>query len=446
MKAKEIAVFSTSRDTSDRLAAKPSLQFREDSEGIENLLINIHEEVKYQKFIGIGGAFTEAAADTYYKLPEAARKEMIDAYFDPEKGLGYSFCRTHMNSCDFSLSNYADADKPGDVKLESFNIGREKKSLIPLIKEAAGKAQFKLFVSPWSPPAWMKDNGRMNGGGKLLAQYAGAWAEHFARFIEALAGEGIPVWAVTVQNEPKAVQKWDSCVFTAEEEADFVADHLYPALERHKLGHIKIMVWDHNKERVFERAAAAFKNKKAAGHIWGVAFHWYSGDHFEQLQMTHDAFPDKALVFSEGCMEMSRKSDPWGTAESYGHHIIGDINSHTAAWCDWNLILDAKGGPNHVGNFCFSPIMAAADFKSIEIYPSYYYIGHISRFITPGSVRIGCSRYTDKLECTAWLRPDGKRAVVVLNRTDEALPFLLRFQGRVADAQSTAHSIMTFVF
>lgn len=446
MESGRISVFTTSRSKGEHIAEREPLQFQEDMQGVESPAVNIHDDIRYQEFLGFGGAFTEAAADTYLKLPQDVQMQFMDAYFMPGTGLGYSFCRTHMNSCDFSLGNYEDAAEPGDTKLASFNIGREKAALLPMIKDAQKRGPITLFVSPWSPPAWMKDNGEMNHGGKLLPQYAHAWAEHFALFIEALASKGVPVWGVTVQNEPKATQTWDSCVYTAEEEADFVAEHLWPVLERHGLSHIKIMIWDHNKERVCERAEASLRNAKAAAHIWGIAFHWYSGDHFEELEMAHKRWPDKALVFTEGCAELSKSFENWPAAEAYAHDIIGNLNNYTAAWCEWNLLLDHKGGPNHVGNYCLAPVMASEDFKSVSYEPSFWYIGQFSRFILPGSVRIGCSRFTDRLECTAFLRPDGTKVLVVLNRTDADIPFVLRWNGKIARAESREHSIMTLVF
>jgi glucosylceramidase len=446
MHPRQLTVFTTSRDTSERIAQKEPQFFQDDPTNTEPSVINIYDDVKYQEFLGFGGAFTEAAADTFYKLPASVRDLVMDNYFDPVQGLGYTFCRTHMNSCDFSLGNYADAEKPGDTALENFNIQREKGALIPMIQEAARRAPFKLFISPWSPPAWMKDNGEMNYGGKLLAQYAGAWAEHFTRFIQALESEGIPVWGLTVQNEPNAVQTWDSCVYTGEEEANFIANHLYPALERHGLERIRIMVWDHNKERVFDRARAVMQNQQAARHVWGIAFHWYSGDHFEALDLTHTCWPDKALIFTEGCADRVNGFNSWQAGEAYAHEIIGDLNNHTRAWCDWNLLLDYAGGPNHVGNYCSAPIMATEDYRDIILQPSYWYIGHFSRFILPGSVRIACTRFTDRLDCTAFLRPDGQVVVVTLNRTDSVIPFVLRWQDQIVEITSEAHSIQSIIF
>jgi glucosylceramidase len=446
MESNKLTVFSTSRDSDDRITQKEPLFFHDDPVDTEPSIINVYDQVKFQEFLGFGGAFTEAAAVTFYKLPDDVRDRFMQYYFDPVHGLGYSFCRTHMNSCDFSLGNYADVEKVGDTALESFSIQRERQAILPMIKEAARVAPFKMFVSPWSPPAWMKDNGEMNHGGKLLSQYARSWAEHFAKFIEALESEGIPVWGVTVQNEPNAVQTWDSCVYTGQEEAAFVAEHLYPVLKQHGLDRVRIMVWDHNKERVFERAAAVFQNPQAAEHVWGVGFHWYSGDHFEALDLTHALWPDKALIFTEGCADRVNGYNAWEAGEAYAHDIIGDLNHFTSAWCDWNILLDQAGGPNHVGNYCSAPIMATEDGLEIDFQPSYWYIGHFSRFILPGSIRIASTRFTDQLECTAFLRPDGQKALVVLNRTSEEIPFIVRYQNRIAETKSEARSIQTILF
>lgn len=446
MMENNIRIFLSARDTGDRLAEKPPLSFQDDLQGIEYPVINVYEDVEYQKIIGFGGAFTEAAAVTFHKLPKDKQDMVLKAYFDKQSGHGYTFCRTHMNSCDFSLGNYSCVEKEGDVALESFNIERDKQYIIPMIKAAKRFGNFLLLISPWSPPGWMKDTGMMNHGGKLLPQYRDAWARHFAKFIKAYQAEGISIWGVTVQNEPKAVQRWDSCIFTAEEERDFVKDYLGPTLEREGLGHIKIMIWDHNKERIYERAKVAFEDPEAAKYIWGVAFHWYSGDHFEALEAVKRKWPEKPLILTECCVEQHVDRGAWANGEKYGHDIIGNLNNYMVAWCDWNLMLDEMGGPNHAQNYCESPIMVDTKSGNIEFKPSYFFIGHFSRFIRPGSVRIGFSRFTDKLECTAFKTPSGQKVLVVMNRTDDEIPFVLRYNGKIAKYESPAHSIMTLVF
>jgi len=444
-----IKVIQTSKDTSDRLTEKQSIAFTWDKDQQESQLINIYDDLEYQEIMGFGGAFTEAGAVTLDKLSKEKRDQIINAYFNPITGIGYSVCRTHINSCDFSVGNYSYDEVSGDKNLDFFDIGHDKESLIPFIKEAnaVNGSKLKIFASPWSPPAWMKTNLEMNRGGKLLDEYRQTWADYFVKYIRGYAKLGIEIWGVTVQNEPKAVQRWDSCVYSTEEERDFVKIFLGPTLEREGLGHVKIIIWDHNKERVYDRAKAMFDDLEAAKYIWGIGFHWYSGDHFEGLSAVSKKYPDKKLIFTEGCCEGGDKIGSWRSGEHYGHHIIGDINGGTVAWTDWNMVLDEQGGPNHVGNYCAAPVIVDTknDFYTFE--NSYYYIGHFSKFVKPGAKRIGFSRYSDKLEVTAFKNPNGEIVVVVMNRTEAELPFTLRrLDGAIANIKPPAHSIMTLIY
>ncbi|SET12902.1 glycoside hydrolase family 30 beta sandwich domain-containing protein [Paenibacillus sp. NFR01] len=447
MNTTKVRVIQTAKDTGDRLSEQQALSFHPDSDGRENELINIYEDVEYQTIDGFGGALTEASAVTLAKLSPEKQQEIIDAYFHPEHGIGYTLCRSHIQSCDFSTGNYAYVEGE-DPELTTFNITRDQENLLPMIKRAASSVgeSFKLFSSPWSPPAFMKTNGEMNNGGQLKPEYREAWANLFVKYIQAYAAEGIDIWAVSVQNEAKAKQIWDSCIYTAEEEKDFVRDYLGPALEAAGLSHIKIMVWDHNKERVYEHAKAAFEDQEASKYIWGICFHWYSGDHFEALSAVHDRFPDKKLFFSEGCQEGGVHLGSWATGERYGHDIMGNLNHWTSSWTDWNIVLDEQGGPNHVGNFCDAPIIGDTVKDEVIYESSYYYIGHFSKYIRPGAVRIASSKYSDKLETTAFRNTDGTYAVVVMNRTDAALPYTLRMQGQLAESEIPAHAIQTLLF
>lgn len=443
-----IKVIQTACDTKDRLSRKEDLFFLADPEERENELVSIYEELQYQEIEGFGGAFTEAAAVTYYKMSPEKRKEIMDAYFTPGKGLEYSLCRTHINSCDFSTGNYAYDEVDGDTELKNFNIDRDRKALIPMIKEAekAKGGKFKLFASPWSPPAWMKDTGMMNKGGRLKDEYRQVWAKYFARYIKEYAAEGIDIWGVTIQNEPKAVQPWDSCIFTAEEERDFIKCYLGPELEKEGLGDVKIIFWDHNKERVYERAKVMLSDSKAASYVWGIGFHMYAGSHLENLAITHEVFPGFKLIATEGCVGKHEHKGLWETGEIYGHTMLGDLNNWTVAWTDWNLLLDKQGGPNHVQNYCDAPVSGDTEKDEVIYAVSYYYVGHFSKFIRPGAKRIGFSKFTEKLEVTAFKNINGEVAVVVMNRGDEAIDFYLRSEHGVAPAKSMPHSIMTLVY
>lgn len=438
--------FLTARDTGERLSEQRPVPWCADESETEKNLVNLYDDVRYQEIVGFGGALTEAAAVTFHKLAAPLQQRVLAACFDPRHGNRYTLCRTHMNSCDFAEGNYACCDRAGDTALASFSIARDKQALLPLIQEAQEVAgHLKLIVSPWSPPAWMKTNGQMNQGGKLRAEYREAWALHYARFIQAYEAEGVPVWGLTVQNEPKATQRWDSCVYTADEERDFVKNHLGPLLRREGLGDRKLMIWDHNKERLYERARCVFEDPEASSYVWGAAFHWYTGDHFEALDAVHHRWPDKGLAFTEGCLEQSPDTSPWAGAERYAHDILGNLNHGMTLWCDWNILLDEQGGPNHVENFCSAPIIGHTQEQRLEFAPSYHAIGHFSRFIEPGSRRIAVSRYTDRLECTAVRTPAGRLVTVVLNRTDADIPFVLRCHARIASLNSPPHSILTLL-
>ena len=442
--------FLTSRDGTARLSEQPPLATGSDSAGLPAVWVDTR--CAFQTLEGLGAAFTEAAAVTWQALDEVQRAQMLHDCFGPPSasGHGYSFCRVHMNSCDFALGNYAHVEQPGDVDLSSFSIDRDRQALLPFIQAALRVAAhpFKLLVSPWSPPGWMKDSGQMNLGGRLLPQYRDAWARCFVRFVQAYEAEGVPVWGVSVQNEPMATQRWDSCIYSAEEERDFVRDHLGPVLAAAGLGRIKIVIWDHNRDLMVERASVAYADPEAAKYIWGMGFHWYGEDHFDHVQLVHDAWPDKQLLFTEGCQEGGPHHGAWETGERYGRSMINDLNRWTVGWIDWNLLLDETGGPNHVGNLCSAPILAdrnAPGERALRHQSSYFYIGHFARFIEPGARRVLCAGARQDLECTAFVNPDGSVATVVMNRTEQALRFELCIAGRRAVAELPARSIATYL-
>lgn len=445
-----VQVICTAQDRGERLAERPSVPFGpQSSYEVPSLLIDPAR--RYQTIEGFGGAFTEAAAYTFARLKPEAQSAILTAYFDPIDGNGYTLCRTHINSCDFALGNYAYDEVEGDVELKHFSIERDRRYIIPFIRAATQVAgvPIKFFASPWSPPAWMKTNGEMNHGGKLKPEYRTAWARYYVRYVKAYAEEGIPIWGLTVQNEPEAVQTWDSCVYTAEEERDFVRDHLGPELKSAGLGYLRLMIWDHNRDRLYERAKVVYDDPKAAQYVWGAAFHWYVGDNFDNVQRVHDAYPDKHLLFTEGCQEGGPHLGEWGLGERYAHSIINDLNRWTEGWVDWNLLLDETGGPNHVGNYCSAPIIAntaTCDLEGLTFQSSYYYIGHFSRFIRPGAQRILCAPTLDALEATAFINVDGVIAVVVMNRTEKTIAYCLEYAGKSAQVEAPAHSITTFRF
>jgi glucosylceramidase len=437
--------FLTARDSTARLTEQPASA----QSGHEPDLpaVSVDTQTRFQAIEGFGGAFTEAAAVNWLALGAGRREELLEAYFHRDRGHGYSLCRVHMGSCDFALGNYAHAETPDDMALASFSIARDRQALLPFIKAAQRVAgePIKLLASPWSPPAWMKTHGQMNGGGMLRAECRRAWARCYARFIEAYEAEGVPIWGVSVQNEPAATQRWDSCLYTAEEERDFVRDFLGPELEAAGLGHVRIVIWDHNRDLMVERAHTVYSDPEAARYVWGTGFHWYGEDCFDHVQQVHDAWPDKRLLFTEGCQEGGPHHGSWDLGERYARSMINDLNRWTVGWIDWNLLLDDQGGPNHVGNFCSAPILADASSDEYSLQSSYYYIGHFARFVKPGARRVLCTSGQQDLEAASFVNPDGSVATVVMNRAGQPLRFALRIDGRHAATELPARSIATYV-
>jgi len=450
LELKNAKMYITAKDTNLRLAEAPELTFTELVQPDEHQpTIMLDASHTFQEFIGIGGAFTDAAAETFYKLPKEKQAELLDAYFTADKGIGYTLGRTHINSCDFSSESYAYAAMPGDKELKSFTIDHDKKYRIPLIKEALARANnsITMYASPWSPPAWMKDNDNMLQGGKLKPEFMQAWADYYVRFFEEYKKEGINFWGVSVQNEPMAVQTWESCIYTAEDERDFVKNFMGPTLKKSAFADTKIIIWDHNRGLMNQRAKVMYDDPEASKYVWGTGFHWYTGDHFENVKLHAEAFPDKKLIFTEGCVYPFKTEflNEWHWGETYGTSLINDLNNGACAWTDWNILLDETGGPNHVHNNCLAPVIGNTKTGELTYMNSFYYLGHFSKFIRPGAKRITCASNDDELMATAFLNTDGKIATVVMNKTDKAKEFFVWINNKAVKAASPAHSIITLV-
>jgi len=407
-----------------------------------------------QTFLGIGGAITDASAETLAKIPAAKQQELIDAYYDPNKGIGYTLARTNIHSCDFSSGSYTYVDE-GDKELKTFNVEHDRKYRIPMIKRAMAAAQgkMKLYGSPWSPPAFMKDNNNMLRGGKLKADHYQAWANYFTKFVKAYEKEGIPIWGISIQNEPMATQKWESCIFSGEEERDFLKNNLGPTMQKAGLGDKKIIFWDHNRDLIYQRASTMLSDPEAAKYVWGIGYHWYepwSGGEmmFDNVKLVNETFPTKNLIFTEGCADSydASKVSDWTLGERYGRSMIHDFNNGTVGWTDWNVLLDEKGGPNHVGNFCFAPIHANTQTGELTYTNSYHYIGHFSKFIKPGAKRIAASPSRSSLISTAFSNTDGKVSAVVMNRGEKPVEYFVWIDGSAAQVTAPARSIQTLIF
>ncbi len=439
-------------------------------------VIRLLPEKEYQKITGFGGSFTEASASLLNALSPENRSKIIEAYFGDE-GAKYSLTRTHMNSCDFSLTNYSYAPIEGDTDLLYFTIEEDREDIIPFIKEAmeVSSEGFRIVASPWTAPPWMKDNKDWRGG-KLLPEYRETWALFFSKYLEAYKDEGIDIWGFTVENEPLGNDyNWESMHFTPKEMTDFVRDYLGPQLE--KDGHqVKILGYDQNREHLEEWVDEMYRDEVTRKYFDGTAIHWYASTYEvfpEALQYAHNKAPEKYLIQTEACVDAevpkwkddkwywSKKATDWGwdwapekdkylhpkytPVYRYARDIIGCLNNWVDGWIDWNMVLDTQGGPNWFKNWCVAPVIV--DIKKDEVYftPLYYTLKHFSRYIRPGAVRIGFENPDDSLLLTAARNPDGSIVVVALNQDGKAKQFELNLGEGSQKLSISPQAIQTII-
>jgi glucosylceramidase len=455
LEGKEASIYTTAKDTDLRLNQSGIVHFKKTKQALETEnSIFVNPNKTFQTFIGIGGAITDASAEVFAKLSKAKQEELLQAYYG-SNGIDYTLIRTSIHSCDFSKGNFTYIEE-GDKELKTFSIDVDKEYRLPMIKRAITEAggSILFYASPWSPPAFMKDNKNMLKGGKLLPEFYDSWANYYAKFIKAYEAEGIPVWGITIQNEPMATQRWESCIYTAEEERDFLKNHLGPTLEKEGLGDKNIVVWDHNRDLITHRANTIFDDPEAAKYAWGTGFHWYETwrkgqPMFQNLQKIQESYPDKKLLFTEGCNEAfdADKYQYWPNAERYGHSMINDFNCGTVGWTDWNILLDETGGPNHVNNLCFAPIHADTQTDSLIYTPSYYYIGHFSKFVRPNAKRVSTVSSISFLESTTFVNTNGKMATIVMNSTNEEITYQLYVGSNTATSITIpARAMQTIIY
>jgi glucosylceramidase len=449
-------VYTTAKGANERFVPQALGAARPAGQPLETeTAVFVDTRRSFQEVFGFGGAITDAAAETYAKLAPAQQQAFLAAYFDPKQGLGYSVLRTTIHSSDFSSASYTYV-KEGDRSLASFSIEHDMQYRVPLLRQALATARargtdMRVFASPWSAPGWMKSNGDMLHGGSLRPEYRDTWAQYIVRFVKAYEKAGIPLWGLSIQNEPMAKQTWESMIFTAEDETRFLGDHLGPALKAAGLADKKVIVWDHNRDLLPQRAAHILSDKKARPYVWGVGYHWYEtwagGESMHRnLAAVHETFPDVPFLLTESSIE---RFDPaqmqsWANGERYGSEILADLNAGSVGWVDWNMLLDSRGGPNHVGNYCFA-LLHASDDGQLVFTPSYAYMGHFTRYIRPKAHRISAATSRSSLDATAFRNADGSLAVVVMNRTDKPQRYRLVVDGAELAVDIPAHAIQTAV-
>ena len=391
---------------------------------VKQSTLKLDASITFQTVEGFGGAFTEASANNFYKLPESSRQHLIDLYFG-EDGIGLTLGRVHINSCDFSPESYSFDDVADDFELKYFDddVSHDQATMLPFIREAqvalarSGR-ELKLIASPWSPPAWMKapQMQRATRDGDTKKEYvqtmlgsadpAGllpdrrvhkAWATYITRFVDAYKHQGVKIWAVTPQNEPEFAAPWEACKYNATAESSWINDYLGPILKGAN-PEILILAFDHNKDHLYEWAQTVM-NADRANYVDGLAFHWYAGVSremdgaygYENVLKAYNLAPDKLFINTEGCSCPGTSFDErrsWFRAERLGHDIMYDLLHNAHGWVAWNLLVDFHGGPNHEGNNCDAPLVASEDFDALLVQPQFHYLGQFAKFIPPGSRRI----------------------------------------------------------
>ncbi|XP_062521311.1 putative glucosylceramidase 3 isoform X2 [Corticium candelabrum] len=431
--------------------------------------MNFGRSFRFQEMLGFGGAFTESSSFVWSGLNSESRQQILDLFFSKD-GLQYSLARVPIGSCDFSLSFYSYDDVEGDTDLEHFSIEHDQKWRIPFMKAAiATRAKWsntsiKFLGSPWSAPGWMKSDGLMSCPVSCLlctlkAKYQDTYSKYISLFVSKFTEIGIPIWGVTVQNEPGACSPlYEGMHFTPETERDFVKNHLGPVLSSDH-PHLALLVYDHNKDHVAKWAETIYSDKNASQYVWGMAVHWYSGDQFSNLNTTHYIDVSKPILATEATVK--REKDPtdplWSHGEHYAHDMIGDFNNWVVGFIDWNLLLDMYGGPDHAGPHeceglikCGSDAMILADNTTGKIYLQtfYYYMGHFSKFVPPGSIRIGVVSSNEDLEATGFVTPDNTTAVVVMNSHDDPITYKLldEISTLAVNVTIPAHAIQTVLY
>jgi len=453
---------------------------------LESGLLNLYPDITYQTVEGFGAAMTGTSAYLLAKMDRETRRKALEAWFAPD-GCNLRFVRMSLDSCDYSLTEYQAVEDPlADPELATFSLKVDRREIIPMLKEAMAisRQPISVLLSPWSPPKQWKtppvrpnpsampfrmnmpefdyDHPNRNRGGSLKPEYYPAWAKYIVKFIQAYLEEGVPVTMLTIQNEPRSATPWDSCVWTSAQEKEFLKDHLYPAMKAAGLTEkVGIFIWDHNKERTLERALEVL-DEETVQLVEGIAFHGYTGDHFEVIQMTAEKFPGKTLMMSEICglhmpgragggmfrptfVQETPASVEYDDAVFYAHDIIGNLNAGMHRWIDWNLIVDKDGGPRHLPNG-FTACMIADDEGGYRTNICFAYVEHFARYIQPGAKRFGFSRCDDRVDVTAVKNPDGSLAVVVLNRGNADTGYALRLNGEIIRTHFPARTISTLVF
>ncbi|MCC7373176.1 MAG: hypothetical protein IT581_00870 [Verrucomicrobiales bacterium] len=422
--------------------------------GSEPVRVAIDPKRTYQTMLGIGASLESTTCSNFFRLSSQERERVMDRLVSPSAGIGMNLMRVCIGTSDFTGDPwYSYCDLPSgetDPHLERFSIEKDRAYILPIIQLAHRRnPQLLFFASPWSPPGWMKSTGSMIGG-HLLPQWYPAYAQYFVRFIRVYEAEGIPIHAITVQNEPgvdraKATDpKWHypSCHWTGEQERDFIRDHLGPALRRAGLK-TRIWCYDHNynleskgDDPGLPYPRAILSDPKAAAYVDGVAFHGYVGDP-EGMSQFHSEFPKVPIHFTEGSVFTL-----WGA-----HDLIQRFRNWATSYNAWVIMLDEQGRPNN-GPFpaTHATLKLHSDTLRVEELFEFDNYGHFSKFIQRGAVRVASDPASTDLNHVAFRNPDGSMVLVLANTTKEAKNVSVEIEGRNFEFSAPGRSVQTLVW
>ncbi|MBT8465802.1 MAG: glycosyl hydrolase family 30 [Deltaproteobacteria bacterium] len=461
--------------------------------------INVFPNRERQVFLGVGGSLTQASAAALSKLSEEKRAEVLAAYFGPD-GAGYALSRTHVGSSDFSEYSYSYAPD-ADPSLAGFSIDEDRQNgLLQLITDAQAVpgASFQIVASPWTAPPWMKDNGQYyepGRGGRLLAEHYDTFARYFVAYLQAYQEAGVDIWALTPVNEPMGNGgNWESMEMSPTEQRDFIRV-LGPRLKEAELEK-PILIFDQNRAEMPAYTQVIFGDEVASPFAYGTAVHWYNSTfrvYEDVLDAQHELYPDKVIIHTEGtidsvsaeascnqqclmppcgCEELyawwqddawywEKEATDWGwdwapnrevdhpkyaPAFRYARDLVVGMGHWLAGWIDWNIVLDKRGGPNHVNNFCLAPVMVDGETDSVYYTPLFYIVKQISRHSRPGGVVLETSvEGSLGLQTSAIRNPDGTIALHVFNEGDADVAYLVRIGEQEATVTSPAGSLQTLL-
>ena len=410
-----------------------------------NPYIEVDSTITYQTMDGFGYTLTGGSAYLLNNMSASARAALLNELFGTgSNSAGISFLRVSIGASDLSPVVFSYNDMPAgmtDPTLANFSLSKDTVDLVPVLREIlAINPNIKIMGSPWSAPVWMKDNGSSIGG-SLQPAYYSAYANYFVKYIQAMQAKGIPIYAVTVQNEPQHGGNNPSMVMSAAQQTDFVKNHLGPAFQSAGIS-TKIIVWDHNCDNP-NYPITVLNDATARTYVDGSAFHLYAGD-ISAMSTVHNAYPDKNLYFTE-----QWTSGSGAFAGDLAWHIknviVGSARNWSKVALEWNLANDPSYGPHTPGGCteCKGAVTISGSGSTRNV--SYYIVAHASRFVPPGSIRIA-SGPASGLPNVAFKTPSGQKVLIILNENSTTTGFNIRFKGKWVATSLPAGAVATYVW